>query len=106
MSDESVPVHVESTRPRASMMLTVEVASGLRFDELIDDFEVIDREQVDTRRWYSRHRVIFRTVGDGRFWEWRYDEPLTEIQEWPDLYERDLVATEVFPTSKTITVYQ
>jgi hypothetical protein len=41
----------------------------------------LHREQTDTRRWASTHKLIFRAPDDGKTYRVTYQEPLTEHQE-------------------------
>jgi hypothetical protein len=70
----------------------------------------LHREQTDTRRWYSAHRLIFRAPDDGQPWGVSYKRGLTESQEqdpWDGLdeitvtrmesYERTVIAWRAVP---------
>jgi hypothetical protein len=51
-----------------------------------DDVEILQDEQIETRRWYSVHEVVFRAPDDGKTWAVTYEQGLTEHQEDHDLW--------------------
>lgn len=44
-------------------------------------------EQIDTRRWVSRHRLIFQAPDDGKAYAVFYERGLTEMQEDHDEWD-------------------
>lgn len=68
----------------------------------------LDREQIDTRRWYSLHRLTFRAPDDGQPWSVIYRNPLTELQEdldeWDDA--REVTATRMEQYERTVTAWR
>jgi len=93
------------TYPR-TLTLDKDDAMELRWDDRLDGYEVIQRGEKGHRRWAANAYVVFKREGVEGFWRWHFDTPLTEIQDYPDLYEHSLVAVEVFPHEETITVYR
>ena len=64
----------------------------------------LHREQTDTRRWYSVHRLVFRAPDDGEPWAVRYFRGLTEYQdqdEWND--EPQVTAVRMEQYERTVT---
>ena len=70
-----------------------------------DDWEEIEEEFLDKRRWYLSIRKIFKV--DDKFFEFIYHDPATECQEWePFSCGKDWIdCQEVIPTQVTITKY-
>ena len=68
----------------------------------------LHREQVDTRRWYSVHRLVFQAPDDGQPWAVDYRRGLTEIQEdtdeWDDADE--VTATLMERYERTVTAWR
>ncbi len=69
------------------------------------DLELISDEIIDTDRWSVKHEVVFEH--EGKFYKTTYSVGATEYQdEQPFEHEPDEIEVkEVFPVSKTITVY-
>ena len=56
----------------------------------IDGFATeLHREQVDTRRWVSVHRLVFRAPDDGQAYAVTYQRGLTENQDGTDPWNYD-----------------
>lgn len=79
-------------------------------NELPADVEVpglateLHREHIDSRRWASVHRLIFRAPDDGKAYRVTYQQPLTEHQEcdiWFD--DSEVKAVEVEQREVTVT---
>lgn len=68
--------------------------------DVTEGFEVVDRQEGDARRW-SQWVRIFIKAPSGKFYEWGYDQGLTEYQE--NEYEDNRVR-EVIPKDKTVVV--
>ena len=67
----------------------------------------LHREQTDTRRWYSAHRVVFRAPDDGQPWSVAYKRGLTEYQEqdpWDDLDQVTITRMESY--ERTVTAWR
>ena len=68
----------------------------------------LDREQIDTRRWYSLHRLVFRAPDDGQPWSVTYRQGLTEIQEdldeWDDRPQVTAIRMEQY--ERTVTAWR
>lgn len=74
---------------------------------LPDSDHTVHTEQIDERRWYSIHELIFRVEDDGPLWRVSYYEPLTELQEhdtWNDA--ETIEAVQVEPYEATVTKYR
>jgi hypothetical protein len=68
----------------------------------------LHREQIDTRRWYSVHRLVFRAPDDGQPWAVDYVQGLTEVQEDMDEW-RDapaVTATRMEQYERTVTAWR
>lgn len=65
----------------------------------------LHREQVDTRRWYSVHRLVFRAPDDKEPWAVTYRQGLTEVQEDTDPWDdaAQVTATRMESYERTIT---
>lgn len=78
-------------------------------NELPEDVEVpglateLHREQVDTRRWVSVHRLIFRAPDDGKAYRVTYQQPLTEHQECETWFDDEIEAVEMEQRQVTVT---
>lgn len=57
-------------------------------DDEQDGFKVVARKEGDSRRW-SRWITIIIEAPSGKFYEWGYDEGLTEYQD-SDYSDRDI----------------
>jgi len=68
----------------------------------------LDREQIDTRRWYSVHRLVFRAPDDGQPWAVTYMQGLTEVQEDTDPWNeaRQVTATRMEQYERTVTAWR
>jgi hypothetical protein len=68
----------------------------------------LDREQIDTRRWYSIHRLVFRAPDDGQPWSVTYMQGLTEIQEGYDEWDEadSVTATRMEQYKRTVTAWR
>ena len=67
----------------------------------------LHREQIDTRRWASTHRLVFRAPDDGQPWAVRYQRGLTEYQDqdpWGDAPQ--VTATRVEQYERTVTAWR
>ena len=74
---------------------------------LPDSDHTIHTEQIDERRWYSIHELVFRIEDNGPLWRVNYYEPLTELQEhdtWND--QKTIGAVQVEPYEVTVTKYR
>jgi hypothetical protein len=65
-----------------------------------DDFEEIEENTIDERRWHKNVEHIVKHIPTGRFLSVQIDEPLTEMQECGEY----IVVQEVKPVTKTIEV--
>jgi hypothetical protein len=67
--------------------------------------EILHREQVDSRRWVSVNRLIFRAPDDGKAYRLYYEQGLTESQEDTDPWNDDdeIEATAVEEQQVTVT---
>jgi hypothetical protein len=68
--------------------------------------EILHREQVDTRRWVSVHRLVFRAPDDGKAYRVHYEEGLTEVQEDTDPWSADCTVDGVEVELHEVTVKQ
>lgn len=68
----------------------------------------LHREQIDTRRWYSMHRLIFRAPDDGQPWAVIYLQGLTEVQEDTDPWNEasQVTATRMEPYERTVVAWR
>lgn len=89
-----------------TLQLVLQDAEDLRSVDNFDGFKVKERGTFGNSRWSSNDYVVFTKEGEPGFWRWGFESPLTENQDPPTLYPGDLVAIEVFPRSKTITVFE
>jgi hypothetical protein len=67
----------------------------------------LHREQTDTRRWCSAHRLIFRAPDDGQPWAVRYLRGLTEYQDqdpWDDAPQVKATLMECY--ERTVTAWR
>lgn len=62
-------------------------------------------EQIDTRRWVSVHRLVFRAPDDGKTYAVTYEQGLTEHQDDHDPwgYGDEITAVEYEPREVTVT---
>jgi hypothetical protein len=71
--------------------------------------ERLHEEQIDTRRWYSVHEVVFRAPDDGKAWAVSYVQGLTESQDSTDPWEyegKTIQAIEMEPHEVTVTKWR
>jgi hypothetical protein len=68
----------------------------------------VHREQTDTRRWYSRHLLVFRAPDDGQLWGVTYNQGLTEVQEDTDPWNEaaEVTAYRMEQYEKTVTAWR
>lgn len=72
-----------------------------------DKDHTVYTEQIDERRWYSIHELVFRVEDDGPLWRVNYYEPLTELQEHDTWNDADHVeAVQVEPYEVAVTRYR
>lgn len=72
-----------------------------------EEFEVIENKVEDTSRWSIQYSVVVKRLSDGKFFASGYSVGATEQQdEQPYEYDKFAEFHEVFPTTKTITVYE
>lgn len=68
----------------------------------------ISKRTGDKHRWHTDEWFVFEQ--DGKFYEFLYMEPATEMQEgqdvWEDYYGEQIPCYEVIPVQKTTTVYE
>jgi len=64
--------------------------------------EIID----DSGRWSITKRMIFRDVETGKYYELRFDEAKTELQDNSDMFYPPNVCYEVIPVEETVIKYK
>ena len=71
-----------------------------------DDFEPISDTIIENSRWSIIHKIVVKRKSDGKYFKDTYSRGATEQQdEAPYEYNKPSF-TEVFPVTKTITVYK
>lgn len=90
---------------RQHLILTKEQAINVVYGDH-RDFITVSDEITDTTRWSEHHRVVVKRKSDGRFFSDNYSVGLTEMQDESPYDYTEPSFVEVFPTQKTITVYE
>lgn len=90
---------------REKLELTSEQGRELLWEDNYN-FITIEDTILDTSRWAIRHKIIIQRKSDGKYFMDHYRVGATEQQdESPWEYDKPNFE-EVFPTTKTITVYE
>lgn len=69
-------------------------------------FEMIEKTIEDTSRWSVHYSIVVQRVHDGKYFSSDYSQGATESQDQSPYDQDDPIFTEVFPVTKTITVYE
>lgn len=79
--------------------------------DYIDGYKVVDRVFHEKHRWFNFYTIVFKEEETGKFYEFGYMEPASEMQEGQDRYDEEeyegrtcVRVTEVVPIEKQITV--
>lgn len=86
--------------------ITTEDAQALAskdYDESI--YNVISDDILGKTRWSYQRRLVVQTISDGRFWASVYSIGATESQDESPYEYGKPEFIEVFPVTKTVTVY-
>lgn len=71
-----------------------------------DDFEIMQDEIVDNRRWSIDHRIVVKRKSDGRFFADTYSVGATENQDESAYEYSEPNFQEVFPIERTVISYE
>lgn len=87
-------------------LFTAEVLRNILWEEA-SNYEVIEDEIVDHSRWSVVHRLVFKELPTGKFYETNYSVGATENQdEGPFEDEDEVMCYEVEPYEETVIKYR
>jgi hypothetical protein len=90
---------------RETLNFSAQKARDIIFDD-DEEFVVVETEQIGNSRWSLHYRAIVHRALDDKYFAVTYSKGATEQQEQRPFDDEPPVFTQVFPTIKTITVYE
>lgn len=89
-----------------NITISAEEAESLRYDDEVDGFEVVAREDWARRRWTEVERVTFMHPDyPNRFFMFYHETPLND-DGWHEKIDEPIECEEVFPRERTIVEYR
>jgi len=82
-----------------------ELKVGYTFD---GEYEIVSDVLIDHTRWHVWHRMVFKVVATGKYYEHEYSVGATEMQDSYDAWddgEGMVECNQVVPVERTIIVY-
>lgn len=70
------------------------------------DFNEIEFHYDGSSRHTEAHHKILKRISDGKYFRVHYETSVKDSMGWEECNSGNTVVTEVFPESKTITVYK
>lgn len=87
------------------MTLTDDQKDELRYEKKLGDLEYVEgtEKMTDQRRWVTTMERVYRDVETGKFWNFSWDQPSTEDQEY-EIGSASMI--EVHPITVSTIVYE
>lgn len=94
-----------SEKTREIIDLSIKEASEIVYNES-EDWDIVETDILGNWRHGDENTGVFRRVSDGKFFRIDWRDSVKDGCEFGDCNDGPMNAKEVFPTEKTITIYE